>query len=79
MNMTSACFMNLTNDVFSETEGPPAINVNGCLYFSTSSHGSDGRPLYNVCSFMLDLFMMLYCVCNSFFIVSLLKIPNMII
>ena len=67
MNMTLACFITfMTNFVFPEHKGPPTIHVNGCFQFSTSSHGSDGRPLYNVCSFMLDLFMMLYCFCNSF-------------
>ena len=67
MNMTSACCINLmTNDVFHEPQGPPTIHVNGCFHFSTSPHGSDVRSLYSVGSFMLYLFMMLYCVCNSF-------------
>ena len=52
--MTSACFINLmTNDVFPEFEGPPTIHVNGYFHFSTSSHGSNGIPLYIVDSFML--------------------------
>ena len=71
MNMTSACFTNLmTNDVFPEPEGCPTIHVNGCFHFSTSSYGSDVRPLYSVCLFILYLFMRLYCVCNSFYSVT---------
>ena len=67
MNMTSACFINfMTNDVFPEPEGPPTIHVYGWFHFSTSSYGYDGRPLYSVCSLMLYLFMMLYCVSNFF-------------
>ena len=67
MKMTSACFINLmTNDGFPELEDHPTIQVNGCFHFSTSSHGSDGRPIYSVCLFMLYLFIMLYCVCKSF-------------
>ena len=67
MNMTSACFSNLmTNGVFPKPEGLPTIHVNGGFNFSTSSHGSDVRLLYNGCSFMLYLFMRLYCVCNFF-------------
>ena len=68
MNMSSACFINLmTNYVFPEPEGLPTKHVNGCFHFSTSSHGSDVSPLYSVCSFMLYLFMILYCVCNFFY------------
>ena len=62
MNMISACFIKFTTkDVFLETEGSPTIHVNRCFHYSTSPHGSDGRPQYSVC-----LFMKLYCVCNSF-------------
>ena len=67
MNMTSASFINLmTNDVFSDPESLPTIHVNGCFHFSTSSHGSDIRQLYSVCSFMWYLFMRLHYVYNSF-------------
>ena len=67
MNATSKRFINfMKNFAFSEPEGPPTIHVNGCFDFSHSLHGSNGIPLYSACSFMLYLFMMLYCVCNYF-------------
>ena len=72
--MTSACFINLmTNDVFPEPDGPPTVHVNGCFHFSTSSHGSDVRPLYSMRSFMVYLFIRLYCVLKLFFIGSRLN------
>ena len=69
-----SCINLMTNDVFSEPEGPPTIHVNGCFHFSTSSHGSDGIPLYSVCLFMLYLFMMLYRVCNFFYRITFKQI-----